>query len=151
METGSSSSTWNIIWKSWNASLVPGREQAAGAVAATGPVYDRFWQARPAWKTAGYPGKLLLLGRQHGYSGLDQAARGALLHAAAVRYLMTRAQSDRAEPPRLEVAALRSYERPLPEVRAYDGSRRRWSDGCRQRCRRARHDSSVLSGRSLGS
>ena len=68
--------------------------------------------------------ELLLLGRQHGYSRLDQACQEALSlgcsAAAAVRYLMTRAQSDRAAPPRLEVAALRSYERPLPEVRTYD-------------------------------
>ena len=68
--------------------------------------------------------ELLLLGRQRGYSGLDQACQEALglgcSDAAAVRYLMTREPRDPAVPPRLEVAALQSYERPLPEVRTYD-------------------------------
>ena len=90
--------------------------------------YDRFWQALISrhGKRQGTREmvELLLLGRQHGYSRLDQACQEALSlgcsAAAAVRYLMTRAQSDRAAPPRLEVAALRSYERPLPEVRTYD-------------------------------
>ena len=68
--------------------------------------------------------ELLLLGQQHGYGGLDQACQEALRlgcsDAAAMSNLMTREERDRAVFPRLEVAALQSYERPLPEARIYD-------------------------------
>ena len=40
--------------------------------------------------------------------------------AAAARYLMTEARLDRPTPHRLEVATLRAYERPLPEVNTCD-------------------------------
>ena len=50
----------------------------------------------------------------------QQALRLGCSDAAAARYLMTEARLDRPAAPRLEVAALRAYERPLPEVNTYD-------------------------------
>ena len=90
--------------------------------------YDQFWQTLIVrhGKQNGTREmvELLLLGREHGYSELDSAFQQALRlgcsDAAAVRYLMTQARLKRPAPPRLEVAALRAYERPLPEVNAYD-------------------------------
>jgi len=90
--------------------------------------YDRFWQA-----LIGRHGKqngtremieLLGLGRQYGYSRLDEVLQLALERGcsdgAAVRYLLTRDQLDRTVPPRLEQTALIGYDRPLPDVDNYD-------------------------------
>ena len=90
--------------------------------------YDQFWQTLidRNGKQNGTRAmvELLLLGREHGYSELDSAFQQALRlgcsDAAAARYLMTEARLDRPAAPRLEVAALRAYERPLPEVNTYD-------------------------------
>ena len=68
--------------------------------------------------------ELLLLGRKHGYRELDAACQQALdlgcSDAATARYLMTAARLGRPAAPPIDVAALRAYERPLPEVGAYD-------------------------------
>src|SRR5437899_3339689 len=90
--------------------------------------YDRFWQA-----LIGRHGKqngtremieLLGLGRQYGYSRLDEVLQLALERGcsdgAAVRYLLTRDQLDRTVPPRLEQTALIGYDQPLPDVDNYD-------------------------------
>ena len=90
--------------------------------------YDQFWQRLIArhGKQSGTREmvELLLMGREHGYRELDAAFQQALdlgcSDAAAARYLMTEARLDRPTPPRLEVATLRAYERPLPEVNTYD-------------------------------
>ena len=90
--------------------------------------YDQFWQRLIArhGKQSGTREmvELLLMGREHGYRELDAAFQQALdrgcSDAAAARYLMIEARLDRPTPPRLEVATLRTYERPLPEVSTYD-------------------------------
>ena len=90
--------------------------------------YDQFWQtliARHGRKNGTREMvELLLLGREHGYRELDAACQQALdlgcSDAAAARYLMTAARLGRPAPLPIEVAALRAYERPLPEVNTYD-------------------------------
>ena len=90
--------------------------------------YDQVWQRLIArhGKQSGTREmvELLLMGREHGYRELDAAFQQALdfgcSDAAAARYLMTEARLGQPAAPRLEVAALRAYERPLPEVNAYD-------------------------------
>jgi hypothetical protein len=68
--------------------------------------------------------ELVQLGRQHGYTKLDEALKQALQlgcsDTAAVQHLMTRDQLDRAAVPRLELVALMAYERPLPSLNNYD-------------------------------
>jgi hypothetical protein len=67
---------------------------------------------------------LVRLGRQHGYAKLDEALKQALelgcSDTAAVHHLMTYDSLDRTVAPRLELAALMAYERPLPSVDNYD-------------------------------
>ena len=90
--------------------------------------YDPFWQTLIARHGKQHGTRemveLLLLGREHGYRELDVACQQALdlgcSDAAAARYLMTQARLGRPAPLPIEVAALRAYERPLPEVNAYD-------------------------------
>jgi transposase len=90
--------------------------------------YDQFWQTLIA-RHGRQNGtremvELLLLGREHGYHDVDAALQQALdlgcSDAAAARYLMTAARLGRPAPPPIDVAALRAYERPLPEVGVYD-------------------------------
>ena len=90
--------------------------------------YDRFWQELMArhGRQSGTREmiELVRLGRQHGYSKLDDALKQALelgcSDTAAVEHLMNREQLDRAAAPRLELVALMAYERPLPSVENYD-------------------------------
>ena len=42
METASTSSIWNIIWRCWSGSGRAGREQASGAMAAQGPMAEKL-------------------------------------------------------------------------------------------------------------
>jgi transposase len=90
--------------------------------------YDRFWQ-RLIERQGRQPGtrqmvELLKLGRQEGYSRLEQAVSRALSlgcgDAAAVRYLMNHDGREARRPDRIEVGVLARYERPLPEVGQYD-------------------------------
>jgi hypothetical protein len=90
--------------------------------------YDRFWQELIV-RNGRQSGtremiELVRLGRQHGYAKLDEALTQALAlgcsDTAAVEHLMKRDQLHRAEVPRLELAALMAYERPLPAVDNYD-------------------------------
>lgn len=70
--------------------------------------------------------ELLKLASRQGYGHLEQAVTQVLSlecwDAAAVRYLMSQAQTSLRRPAGpIEVgAALACYERPLPEVRHYD-------------------------------
>ena len=68
--------------------------------------------------------ELLSLGRQHGYDRLKQSVETALAmdcnDAAAVRYLMTADQLERAQRPAVHVAALTRYDRPAPVMDEYD-------------------------------
>jgi transposase len=90
--------------------------------------YDRFWQALMVrhGRQSGTREmiELVRLGRQHGYTKLDEALKQALelgcSDTAAVQHLMTRDQLDRAVAPRLELVALMAYERPLPSLADYD-------------------------------
>lgn len=90
--------------------------------------YDRLWQGlmKRHGKQAGTREmiELLLDGRRLGYDRLQQAVELALqtgsLDAAAVRYLLTAGDLERARPEMLEVGALSRYERPLPVLVNYD-------------------------------
>jgi transposase len=90
--------------------------------------YDRLWQ-RLVERHGRQPGtrqmiELLQLGRQQGYSRLEQAVSRAVSlecwDAAAVRYLLNQDdwEARRADP--IDVGALARYERPLPQVGHYD-------------------------------
>jgi transposase len=90
--------------------------------------YDTFWaglQARLG-KQAGTKAmvELLQLGRVHGQAALRRALEDTLAlgsqDSAAVRHLLTAPQLARAQPPRIEVGALAAFERPLPQLDAYD-------------------------------
>ena len=92
--------------------------------------YDQFWQAlmtrqgRPAGTKAMI--ELLQLGRRHGYDRLRSAMEAALelgcTDAAAVQHLFVAEDLAHTRPSLLvDVGSvLRQYERPLPEVGAYD-------------------------------
>lgn len=90
--------------------------------------YDTFWQGliRRLGPPAGTKAMigLLQLGRSYGQAALTQAIDEALAlgvqDSAAVRHLLTTPQLVRAQPPALDVGALAIYERPLPDLAAYD-------------------------------
>ena len=90
--------------------------------------YDRLWE-RLMERQGKQKGtremiELLRLGRSHGQDRLRAAIEEALglgcADAAAVRYLLTAGQLQRATPPPLAVGELAAFERPLPTVAGYD-------------------------------
>jgi transposase len=95
------------------------------------PSYDRFWAAlidrrgRQAGTKAMV--EVVQLGRQHGDAALREAIEAALAlgcyDAAAVRHLLVTRDLAHQRPAALgavEVGTLAAYDRPLPEVTAYD-------------------------------
>jgi transposase len=90
--------------------------------------YDRFWQGLIArlGKQAGTKEMvgLLKLGRTHGQPALRRAIEAALAlgvqDSAAVQHLVAAPQLERAQPARIDVGALATYERPLPDLCGYD-------------------------------
>jgi transposase len=90
--------------------------------------YDRFWEG--LMERRGQQGgtkdmiMLLQLGRRHGRKRLRTAIEEALAvgcgDAAAVEHLMSAQHLARIRPGPLDVGALISFERPLPEVTEYD-------------------------------
>jgi transposase len=90
--------------------------------------YDRLWQHLTERHGRGKGTKemieLLLLGRTHGQEKLRAAVGQALAlgctDSAAVRYLLTAPQLERARPAPLPVADLAAFERPMPEIGDYD-------------------------------
>jgi hypothetical protein len=90
--------------------------------------YDRLWE-RLMERQGKQKGtremiELLRLGRSHGQDRLRAAIEEALglgcADAAAVRYLLTAGQLQRATPPPLAVGEVAAFERPLPTVAGYD-------------------------------
>jgi len=67
---------------------------------------------------------LLKLGRTHGQPALRRAIEAALAlgvqDSAAVQHLVAAPQLERAQPARIDVGALATYERPLPDLCGYD-------------------------------
>lgn len=67
---------------------------------------------------------MLQLGRTYGQEKLRAAVEGALAlgcgDSAAVRYLLSAHQLERATPAPLAIGALAAFERPLPVVTDYD-------------------------------
>jgi transposase len=90
--------------------------------------YDRFWESlvERRGKQAGTRDmiRLLRLGRKYGRRRLRAAIEEALAvgceDAAAVEHLLSAGQLARSRPEPLEIGALMSFERPLPEVTEYD-------------------------------
>ena len=91
--------------------------------------YDRLWQALMQRQGRQLGTKtmieLLQLGREHGFARLRVAIEAALdlgcTDAAAVRHLLAAETLAHHRPaPLLDLGALSRYERPLPEVHAYD-------------------------------
>jgi transposase len=90
--------------------------------------YDTFWQGLMArlGKQAGTKEMigLLQLGRVHGQAALQRAIDEALTlgvqDSAAVRHLLAAPHLARAQPAALEVGVLAIFERPQPELEAYD-------------------------------
>jgi transposase len=91
--------------------------------------FDTFWQGLIVrlGKQAGTREMigLLQLGRVHGQAALGRAIAEALAlgvqDSAAVRHLLTAPQLERSRPAAIEVGVLVAYERPLPDLTAYDG------------------------------
>ena len=90
--------------------------------------YDTFWQGLMA-RLGTQAGTremigLLQLGRVHGQAALRRAIEAALAlgvqDSAAVRHLLATPALERTQPAALEVGALAIFERPLPELGAYD-------------------------------
>jgi len=90
--------------------------------------YDQFWQqlVERQGRQAGTKAmiELLQLGRRHGAEALRRAIEQALelgcRDAAAVRHLVATTTLAHAPVERMAVGALARYDRPQPEVRAYD-------------------------------
>jgi hypothetical protein len=92
------------------------------------PTYDRLWGAlnerhgRPAGTRLMI--ELLQLGRRVGYarlsSAIETAVRLSCMDAAAIKYLLHEAELPRITGAPLEVGPLAHYERPLPDLSAYD-------------------------------
>ncbi len=90
--------------------------------------YDRFWQGLIA-RLGTQAGTremigLVQLGRVHGQAALRWAIAEAealgVQDSAAVRHLLAAPSLQRAQPVALDVGALAVFERPLPELGAYD-------------------------------
>ena len=69
--------------------------------------------------------EVLLLGRKHGYERLRQAVEKALevgcSDVGAVRYLLGSEAVEKRQPvERVDIGALKQYERPLPSLAEYD-------------------------------
>ncbi len=64
------------------------------------------------------------LGRQHGYSRLQEVIERALVlgcaDVEAIRYLLLESRLERARPEALHMPELREYDRPLPSCCDYD-------------------------------
>lgn len=92
------------------------------------PGYDQLWGAlnERHGKSAGtrLMIELLQAGRQLGYGRLTAAIETALalncMDAAAVRYLLNQMESPEKSAPALEIGTLSRYERPLPDLTAYN-------------------------------
>jgi hypothetical protein len=91
--------------------------------------YDRLWQALIERQGRQLGTKLMIellqLGREHGFGRLRVAIEAALelgcSDAAAVRHLLAAETLVHERPaPLVELGVLSQYERPLPEVHAYD-------------------------------
>lgn len=114
-------------------------ERKPGALAGSKPLerwreagwplsYDRLWGALTErhGKSAGtrLMIELLQAGRRLGYARLTAAIETAVLlncmDAAAVLYLMNQVESPNKSAPALEIGALSRYQRPLPDLAAYN-------------------------------
>jgi transposase len=92
------------------------------------PSYDRLWASlnERHGKSAGtrLMIELLQVGRRLGYARLRAAIETAValncMDAAAVRYLLNQVESPQQSAPALEIGALSRYERPLPDLAAYN-------------------------------
>jgi transposase len=92
------------------------------------PAYDALWTHlnERHGKAAGtrLMIELLQAGRRLGYGYLTAAIETAVklncADAAAVHYLLNHVDSNRPSPPALDVGALARYERPLPDLSAYN-------------------------------
>lgn len=90
--------------------------------------YDLFWQGliERLGKQAGTKEMigLLQLGRLQGQQALRRAIEATLAlgshDSAAVRHLLAQSLLERERPATIEVESLAAYERPLPELGAYD-------------------------------
>ena len=90
--------------------------------------YDRLWRtlSERLGRSEGSRAMIELLeqGRRHGYDRLTRAVEDALAFGctdpAAVKYLMRAAQLERPRAEALEVGELARFERPQPEMSAYD-------------------------------
>jgi hypothetical protein len=74
--------------------------------------------------TAAHGGAVLALGREFGHERLQAAVASTVSHGAcdvaAVRYLLTEASLHKPRPAPIDVGALASYDRPLPDLGDYD-------------------------------
>jgi transposase len=115
-------------------------EKKPGALAGSSPL--RQWRERGRWpesfdrlwlslqeRHGKHPGtremvELLVLGKRHGWKWLQQAVEKALAlgctDAAAVRHLLAATELGRSRTELLELNGLERYERPLPQMNAYD-------------------------------
>jgi hypothetical protein len=90
--------------------------------------YDQLWASlnERHGKSAGtrLMIELLQVGRRLGYARLTAAIETAValncMDAAAVRYLLNQVESPQQSAPALEIGALSRYERPLPDLTAYN-------------------------------
>ncbi len=90
--------------------------------------YDTFWQGlmQRLGKQAGTKEMigLIQLGRLQGQPALRQAIEATLAlgshDSAAVRHLLAQPQLERERPASIDVGPLAAFERPLPELGAYD-------------------------------
>jgi transposase len=90
--------------------------------------YDAYWEGlkRRQGRQAGTRAmiELLLEGQKHGAGRLRQAIERALelgcSDKAAVQYLLTEEKLEKKKPEAIEVGALLAFERPQPDMSAYD-------------------------------
>ena len=91
-------------------------------------IHDAYWQVLNARQGRQNGTRAMVevigLGRHHGYERLEQVMEKALAlgcsDSAAIRYLLLENGLARKAPDAVDTSALAAYDRPLPELTAYD-------------------------------
>jgi hypothetical protein len=91
-------------------------------------IHDAYWQVLNARHGRQNGTRAMVevigLGRHHGYERLEQVMEKALAlgcsDSAAIRYLLLENGLARKAPDAVDTSALAAYDRPLPELTAYD-------------------------------
>lgn len=91
-------------------------------------IHDAYWQVLNARHGRQNGTRAMVevigLGRRHGYERLEQVMEKALAlgcsDADAIRYLLLESGLERKAPEAVDTSALAAYDRPLPELTAYD-------------------------------